>query len=162
VDWEAAIDKKVFDEQLQTGLFRGRPLDSTTLLLLQAAKERDQVTPYYGAGGSGGACMYSLRQTGAGYVVEAENVEIGDCVQFRDASGSVQVSVIADLQMVFRIDGQEFENLKRWIHWSDGEAFTSRYVYRFGRVSLGRLGYTVRIEDTLTDNELDVTDYDDW
>ncbi len=64
--------------------------------------------------------------------------------------------------MTFKIDEQEYKNLRRWEYWSDRDALTPRYIYRFGRVSLGRLGYTVKVEDTSSGNTTDVTNYEEW
>jgi hypothetical protein len=55
--WEHTVDKRVFEEQLETGLFRGRPLGSVTLEVMRAAKQAGTVVPYYGAGGSRGAAI---------------------------------------------------------------------------------------------------------
>lgn len=162
-NWESALDEQVFNKQLKTGIFRGRLLDSETLKIMQMAKDRGEVVPYYGVGGSRGACTYSLRMTDTGYTVKVENIEASESVEFSDSpSQQLEESNATEPRMVFKIDGQEYQNLRQWEYWSEQEATTSRYVYHFGRVSLERLGYTVKVEDTLTGNNIDVTDYEGW
>jgi hypothetical protein len=51
--------------------------------------------------------------------------------------------------------------LVAWENWVEEQAFTSRYVYQFGLVSMGA-GYTMRVEDTEMDSTMDVTDYASW
>jgi hypothetical protein len=122
-----------------------------------------------------------LQPTNEGYRVQVENAETGDAIVYHTLARSVRVKdalkrTLRTVRSLFpavsekaetphialKIDGQEYKNLIQWAYWSDKEAFTSRYVYRFGRVSLGRLGYTVKVEDTLTGKSIDLTDYADW
>ncbi len=84
-DWEFALDEEIFNEQLNTGLFRGRlPLDDDMLKVMRWAKEQGGIMPYYGAGGSRGACVYSLRVTDTGSVVKVEHTEAHASVEFED------------------------------------------------------------------------------
>ena len=161
-DWESALDEQVFNEQLSTGLFRGRPLDDDMLKVMQRAKEQGGIMPYYGAGGSRGVCVYSLRVTDAGNVIKVEHSEAGASVEFEDTISQPREPAVVTPIMMFKIDEQEYKNLRQWKYWADRDALTPRYIYRFGRVSLGRLGYTVKVEDTSTSNKIDVTDYEDW
>jgi hypothetical protein len=161
-DWEFAVDEQVFNEQLNTGLFRGRPLDNDDLKIMQMVKERGGIAPYYSAGGSRGTCVYSLRVTDAGNVLKVEHSEAGASVEFEDTLSRPREPEAVTPIMIFKIDEQEYKNLRRWKYWSDHDALTPRYIYRFGRVSLGRLGYMVKVEDTSTGNKIDVTNYKDW
>ncbi|MCA9976975.1 MAG: hypothetical protein KC413_14540, partial [Anaerolineales bacterium] len=58
--WELSVDKTVFEEQLSTGMFRGSDLDRDVLTIMRQAKEEGRILPYYGVGGSRGACIYSF------------------------------------------------------------------------------------------------------
>lgn len=162
LDWERSVNEKAFEEQLNTGLFRGQPLDEDHLQIMRLARERGYIMPYYGAGGSRGACSYSFRMTDAGYTIEVKNAETGDCVELKGTHEPADGPGPDEPSMEFKIDGQEYRNLQGWAYWSDKEALTTRYVYQFGRVSLGRLGYTVKVEDTTTGKMIDATDYEDW
>ncbi len=162
-DWESTLDEQIFDEQLSTGLFRGRlPLDDDMLKVMKMAKEQGGIMPYYGAGGSRGACVYSLRVTKTGGIVKVEHSEADVSIEFEDTLSRPKESEAVTPIMTFKIDEQEYKNLRRWKYWSGRDALTPRYIYQFGRVSLGRLGYTVKVEDTATGNKIDVTDYEDW
>jgi hypothetical protein len=159
-DWESALDKQVFNEQLKTGLFRGRPLDDDTLVMMRMVKEQGHIAPYYGVGGSRGSCAYTLKLMDTGnYGVRVENTFVGKSMEFHEDADEPNAPTP---RMLFKIDGQEYRNLCQWDCWIDKKALTSRYVYCFGRVSLGRLGYTVKVGDTVTQNEVDVTEYADW
>lgn len=162
LDWERGIDERVFEEQLSTGLFRGQPLDDDHLRVMHRAKEQGHIMPYYGAGGNRGACTYSFRETDTGCTIEVENAETGDSAELEDTYDSSDEFEADKPNMEFRIDGQEYQNLRGWAYWSDKEALTPRYIYRFGRVSLGRLGYTVKVEDTEANERIDATHYEDW
>lgn len=161
-DWERGIDARVFEEQLNTGLFRGQPFDDDYLQMMRLAKEQGYIMPYYGVGGSRGACSYSFRMAGTGYTINVKNEVTGDFIQLKDALDSTIGFEMDEPSRQFNIEGQEYSNLQGWEYWSDKEAFTPRYIYRFGSVSLGRLGYTIKIEDTIASKGIDVTCYEDW
>lgn len=180
LDWEFARDEMVFNEQLATGSFRGRfPVDDELLAILREIKAKGQIAPYYGAGGSRGACVYYLRRSNSGYEVRVENTTVKESAEFGDKSeefalenlpSRVQTWLALNLRLgqvvkpylVLSIDGKELQNLRKWEYWVESQASTARYIYEFGQVSLGRLGYTVSVEDTQTINRINVTDYGDW
>jgi hypothetical protein len=64
-------------------------------------------------------------------------------------------------EIIFRIVEKEYQNLVEWEHWVEEQAFGSRYVYRFGLVSMGS-GYAIKVEDTETGSTIDATEYEDW
>ena len=159
-DWECTLDAMVFDEQLTTGSFRGRyPVDDEMKVIMQAIKAKGQIAPYYGAGGGRGSCVYALQWTDKGYIVRVENTTVKESAEFADETDSV---LCPQPVLTFKIDGKELQNLRQWEHWVEQQASTSRYIYKFGQVAMGRLGYTVEVEDTQTGNMINATDYDDW
>jgi hypothetical protein len=162
IEWERRIDERVFQEQLSTGLFRGQPLDEQQLELMRAAQDRGHIMPYYGAGGSRGACTYSFRTTDGGYSIEVENAETGGSITLTDNDTSLNTSEVEEPSLIFRIDGAEHRSVRTWAQWSDADALAPRYIYRFSRVSLGRWGYTVRVANTETGGWIDATHYADW
>jgi hypothetical protein len=188
-DWEYVLDKLVFKEQLATGSFRGKcPVDESSLELMKQVEKEGGILPYYGVGGSRGVCEYYFSPTSDGFTVRVEHdvteeflninishEEIGGFVD-REALPKLKHSSIPylintklpeawsktpDNEIIFRIAGKEYQSLVEWENWVEAQAFSSRYVYRFGLVSLGP-GYTVKIEDTETGTTIDVSDYWSW
>jgi hypothetical protein len=152
----------VFNEQLTTGSFQGRyPIDDEIRPLMQAIKAQGRILPYYGAGGSRGSCECTLQRAGKNYTVRVENTTVKESAEFADKSicGLFQSPRPT---LILKIDGQELQNLRQWEHWVERQASTSRYIYKFGQVAMGHLGYTVKVEDTQTGHMIDVTDYADW
>ncbi len=60
------------------------------------------------------------------------------------------------------IDGNELRNLRSWAFWDDSLALTPKYIYEFGQVSLGRLGYAIKVTDTQTGERIDISNYANW
>lgn len=187
--WEYAVDKSVFEEQLSTGMFRGNGLDEDVLTIMRKAKEAGRVMPYYGAGGSRGACRYSfipkenqcqlqVKHSATETVLEIfASLEVvkkglfkGHISRFKfsplpyfiapeDLPDAWQIE--PDTQRYCPIMDDEYENLKKWEYWEETQALTGRYKYNFGAVSLGT-GFTIEVQDAVTGNLIDVTHYDDW
>lgn len=160
-DWERGLDEMVFNEQLTTGSFRGhyRVDDPATKAVMQDIKAQGKIAPYYGVGGGSGSCVYALQHLDKGYVARVENEAVKELAEFTDEPNSTPSSHPV---LTFKINGKELQNIRRWEHWVEPQASTSRYIYKFGQVTMGRLGYTVKVEDTQTGNVIDATDYDDW
>ncbi len=166
LDWEYAIDEMVFDEQLTTGSFRGRyPVDDELQAVMLVAKAEGRIMPYYGVGGSRGSCVYSLQLMGTRGIIKIKNETARESMELA-ADAEVRADCAAVVsegpQIVFKINGKELQNLRRWEYWCEDQASTSRYIYRFAQVALGRLGYTIKVEDTKTGNVIDVTAYEEW
>ncbi len=165
LDWKYILDKKVFDEQLNTGSFHGRcPVDEEMQTVMQLAKTKGHIMPYYGVGGSRGSCIYSLQWAVDSLIIEVKNETVEETIRIADHEVEVDSAnmISEEPQIVFRINGKELEVLRQWEYWREDHADTSRYIYRFGQVAMGRLGYTIKIEDTETGNKIDVTAYEDW
>lgn len=159
-DWERTLDEMVFNEQLITGSFRGRcPVDDEMRAMMQALKIKGHIAPYYGVSGGRGSCEYILQRTNNGYVVRVENTTAEESAEFTDEADS---NLPQNPVLILKIDGNELLNLRRWEHWVERQAATSRYIYKFGQVAMGRLGYTVKVEDTRTGSVIDATGYEDW
>lgn len=166
LDWEYAFDEMVFNEQLTTGSFRGHyPVDEEMQTMMLMAKAKGRIIPYYGAGGGRGAHVYILQWAEDRCTIRIENEVMRESVYFIADAGvkANSVTTISEKpQIVFKINGKELENLRQWEYWHEDQANTSRYIYRFGRVAMGRLGYTIKINDNDTGNTIDVTSYEDW
>lgn len=162
-EWQSALDELVFNEQLATGSFHGRYRVTGDLLrAMQLAKSKGRVMPYYGAGGSQGSCVYRLQRQEAGYTVHVENTTVHQKSDFYDElSQEAMTDPLPTPAFTFKIDGKELRNLRAWEQWDEAQASSARYIYEFGEVSLGRLGYTVKVTDMHTHEQIDATDYEE-
>lgn len=116
--------------------------------------------PYYGAGGSRGSCVYRLQRQATGYTVQVENTTVHQKSDFYDElSLEPLTDPVPTPAFMFKIDGKELRNLRAWEQWDETQASSARYIYEFGEVSLGRLGYTVKVIDMQTNEQIDTTDY---
>lgn len=138
-DWQAAMDKLVFDEQIKTGSFRGFPAvsDAWRLRIMETLKKLQKsgnTTPYYGA--SGGACSYLLQIIPPDCIVTVENVVVGERASFKEVVEILEVdeSVIAEKQRTafMAIPSKEYRTLQKWKNWSEKDEFTSRYILKIG------------------------------
>lgn len=189
-EWEFSMDEMVFKEQLATGSFRGRyAVDDSILQLMRQVEEQGKIMPYYGAGGSSGACIYKFKLNGSqchfqvqhSLTRETLNLE----VDIKEVDTGMQMVRKTEIQFSFlpyvtdeelehpwtgernptlvcQIAGVEYETLTQWKNWRDDQALTPRYIYEFGQVSMGATGLTVKVEDTETGERIDATDYDAW
>jgi hypothetical protein len=179
-DWEYSVDEMVFNEQLATGSFHGQfPIDDEIRAVMQLIKAKGQIMPYYGVGGSRGSCAYIIQRLNKGYLIHVENTTTKESTEFSRYTNDSQresllprfqtwlatnlrISEIAKPRFLLRINGKELQNLRAWSCWNESQALTARYVYEFGRVSLGRLGFTIKVTYEQSNEQIDVTDYGDW
>lgn len=159
--WEFALDEMVFNEQLTTGSFHGQfsIADDDILQMMKIAKTKGEIIPYYGVGGSRGSCVYRLQCSENMIVIGIENTTVKESFKFEDKLSQGEVT---QPYLIFSIDGKELKKLRSWAHWHETFATTPGYIYEFGQVGLGRLGYTIKVEDTQSGNGIDITDYADW
>ncbi|MBW4494655.1 MAG: hypothetical protein KME26_16520 [Oscillatoria princeps RMCB-10] len=189
--WEREVDTQVFEEQLATGYYRGRfPVDRSILELMKQAKKAGKILPYYGAGGSSGACIYCFQILDAGrcklkvwHSLAQEALELIRPLSRPEEQAEwareteIQYSFLPyvtdeelshpwtgkrNAQLICKIADREYQNLVAWPNWVGEEALTSRYIYKFGQVSIGPTGFSVKVEDLKTGTTIDVTDYDSW
>jgi hypothetical protein len=189
-DWEYSVDEMVFKEQLATGSYKGRySVEGFILEMMQQAEQQGKIMPYYGAGGSSGACAYKFRLKGSKCNLRVEHSLTGDALDLeadiKEANALLEMIREPEIQfsilpyvtdeeldkpwtgernptLVCKIAGQEYETLTQWKNWMNEQALTPRYIYQFAQVSLGATGFTVKVEDTETGEVIDATDYDDW
>ena len=180
VDWEISWDEMVFNAQLTTGSFHGRfPVDDEDILhVMRQFKEEGKISPYYGVGGNRGSCVYHLQVNESLCKIKVENTTVKDKIEFQDKLNAGQESFFARLKtwvalnlrlgkipepfFELKIDGNELRNLRSWAFWDDSMALTPKYIYEFGQVSLGRLGYAIKVTDTQTGERIDISDYANW
>jgi len=187
--WDYAINKAVFEEQLETGSYKGFIISPGIKFLMEKAKECGKIMPYYGVGGSSGACIYTFQIQDSQCSLKVENCVTKDVLNLlltieeanSDSSfvrhPEIQFSIAPYIfdeelthpwsggrnqQLVCKIAGKEYQNLVTWKNWREEQSLTSQYAYSFGQVSLGPTGLTVKVFDNQTEETIDITDYDDW
>lgn len=189
-EWERSLDEMVFNEQLQTGSFRGvLTIDGGIRKIMEKAQQEGKILPYYGAGGSSGACIYKFQMDGLQCHLQVKHTatqETLDLVQTIESTqtghnferkSEIQFSILPYVtdeelsppwtgerhqELVCKIAQKEYQNLINWSNWNEDLALTPRYCYHFGQVSLGATGFAVKVFDTGTHHLIDVTDYDSW
>jgi len=146
--------------------------------------------PYYGVGGSSGACSYHFhimlnecklsivhdeaKETTdflTPYTILTEPINSRDDRRFEFSPFPHLVneqlppgwSGQAPKTLICRrIVGREFEKLVKWKDWMEDLALTELYTYEFGEVSMGATGFVVKVHNMKTKNVIDITDYEDW
>lgn len=188
-DWEYSIDEKVFKEQLETGSYKGqyRVNEAMRPIIKEIYEKEGKILPYYGAGGSSGACVYSFHCNSSSCEMVIENTLTEDELQLnlsiteidqdpkKEREQRLKFSIaitnfdlpegwsgVPKNTLVCKIAGREYDNLAKWANWEPNQAFTGRYIYSFGQVSMGATGLTVKVKDTVTNEQVDVTDYENW
>jgi hypothetical protein len=59
----------------------------------------------------------------------------------------------------FMIAKDEYLYLKKWDLWNEDDKFTSRYSYTFSPTSIG---HVIKVRETLTKKQIDISNYDNW
>lgn len=161
-DWQAALDKMVFDEQMAVGNFRGRlSIDDTQRFLMVKLQEEGVIQPYYGATSSR-ACTYTLQVTPPTCIIGVEHTVVGEAASFEGKVTILQTEsseVARNHKEGFMIKEKEYQSLQKWRFWNETDEFTSRYIYTFLPSTVG-LG--INVTDTWTKEQFDISDYSDW
>jgi hypothetical protein len=161
-DWQATLNKMVFDEQIKTGSFHGRfPIDDNRRARMQGLLEKGVIQPYYGAT-SGNACVYTLQVSPPTCIVGAEHQVAEEKVTYEDSViiNEIDASTMDDdFKKGFVIEDQGYRTLQEWKNWNAQDEFTSRYIYKFLPSSMGLV---ITIIDTFTNDQIDISDYDNW
>ena len=161
-DWQVALDKMVFDEQMKTGSFHGRfPIGDTQQIRLQKMHEKGIIRPYYGAT-SVNACTYSLQVILPTCIVGVEHEVANERASFEDTVEILQVDasvIVRNQKKGFIVTEKEYLALQEWKNWNAKDEFTSRYIYKFSPSSIG---LAITVIDTQTKEQVDISDYGDW
>ncbi|MCL4299426.1 MAG: hypothetical protein KJ077_27065 [Anaerolineae bacterium] len=161
-NWQAALDKIVFDEQMRLGSFRGRfPIDDTLRSLMERLQEKGIIQPYYGTTDAR-ACIYTLQVTSPTCIIGVEHVVVGETASFEATVTVLQAEaseVAQNHKRGFMIKEKEYQSLQKWEFWNKDDEFTSRYIYTF---SPSTVGLGIRVTDTQTKEQIDISDYSDW
>ncbi len=162
LEWQANLDKMVFDEQIKTGSYHGRfPVRNGIRTHMKGLKEKGIVRPYYGAT-SAHACTYSLQITPPTCIIGVEHEAAEKKASFEDSAEILQIDASENTHNSnsgFIVGNQEYRTLQEWVNWNDKDEFTSRYIYKF---IPGSIGVAVRVIDTYTKDQIDISDYDNW
>jgi hypothetical protein len=187
--WSHSIDEKVFNEQLATGRFHNYELGQDILALMKRVKEQGGILPYYGVGGSSGACSYHFhfmlnecKLSIFHYGTDERTEFLTPYTKLTEASkpreerrfkfSPFPYLVKEELppawsgqspeSLTCGIAGREFDKLAKWQDWVEDLALTDLFTYEFGEVSLGTTGFAVKVHNMKTGNVIDITDYEDW
>lgn len=187
--WAYSIDEMVFNEQLATGRFGDWEVGPAMQALMRKVKEEGGILPYYGVGGSSGACTYQFHfrqsllrftvihtvtndvmEMDVPYSILSEPLEARTGRRFKFSPTPYLTneklpeawSGEPPEALICKIIGRELEKLTRWQCWVDKDALSERYIYEFGEVSMGETGFTVKVKDTKIGKKIDVSDYDNW
>ena len=179
-DWQRSMDEIVFNEQLKTGSFHGKfPMDDEDILsIMHQFKKEGKVLPYYGAGGGRGSCVYKIQVNNPSCNIAVKNTAVGVWTKFQEEPignsknfvlrSKIWIALNSRFRQILEpfftlmIDGKELQNLKNWEFWDEERALTPKFIYSFGQVSLGRLGYSIEVKNTENGEEIDINDYTDW
>jgi hypothetical protein len=161
-EWQANLDKIVFDEQIKTGSFHGQfPIDNNRRARMQELLEKGIIRPYYGAINAR-AFAYTLHIISPKCVIGVEHEVLNEKAFFEDTVSILQkdASVMNDdFRKEFVIEEQEYRTLQKWENWDERDEFTSRYIYMFFPTSIGLV---IKVTDTHTKDQIDISDYENW
>ena len=161
-DWELNLDKIVFDEQIKTGSFHGQfPVDDNRRIRMQGSRDKGFIHPYYGAI-NGRACAYTLQIIPPKCVIGVEHEVINEKIFFEDTVSILQTDasvMIRNKNNRFIVEEKEYRTLQKWENWNEKDEFTSRYIYKFFPTSIGLV---IKVTDTHTKDQIDISDYDNW
>jgi hypothetical protein len=187
--WSYSIDEKVFNEQLATGRFRNWELEQDMLALMNHVKQQGGILPYYGAGGSSGACSYHFHLMPNECKLSIVHHEANEKAEFLTPYTKSTEAIQPQEERRFKfspfphfveeklppawsgqppealsctIVGREFDSLSKWQEWVESLALTELYTYEFGEVSMGATGFAIKVHNLQTKNVIDITDYEDW
>lgn len=161
--WEYELDLKVFQEQIKTGKTKHGyiiPKNKLRYMKKQFAQrdiEKFPLIPCYGADGSYGACPKTFQVFNDIAIIKAVH-KYTDCVIQFDSEYKVN-PLISEPYSGYCIEGKELKNLRMWNEWSEKDALQEKFIYSFTAYSIGQ---SIVVKNTLTGNESNITDYDDW
>lgn len=149
-------------EQTSTGVYEGEsPVSDLALkMMTRVHQEQGVYLPYYGAISSSGL-LFEIQPFEKSCKVKAINTLSKDEFEFQEAPSDDSNQEPEKASRLFRIRGNELENLFAWENWSAEHFFMGRYIFSFGMVSLGN-GAVINVLDLVTETKIDITDYDRW
>ncbi len=147
-NWQKEVEERIAREQLETRVsYQGNELSRLDLDWIKENLAGGKPRPYYGA--VGGAYVYEFCPTSAGLSVKVENTESGDEINLTDYEASQE-------RVMFEIGGEDYQNL---VKWQQGIEDRGDYIYRFCPTAVGLI---IKVKNTETGDEIDLTEYDDW
>jgi hypothetical protein len=161
--WESDLDKMVLDEQITTGSFRGRfPIDDDQRSLLENMRKEGIIQPYYGAINPS-ACNYALQINPPICTIGIEHTTVEEKISFDENTTIILQAKASEVALNhkhgFMIKKKEYQSLQKWDLWNEDDEFTSRYIYTFSPTSVG---VGIKVTETLTKDQIDISDYSDW
>jgi len=161
-EWNLSLDKTVLDEQLKTGSFRGKfPIDDDEKLLLGKMKEDGIIQPYYGFMNAR-ACIYTFQILYKSCKIEINHTVMEQKIFIEEPVSIKRLKLLGALsnpKRGFMMKKQEYKTLSKWKFWNPIDEFTPRYIYTFSPTTIG---VGIKVFDNITNETIDITDYNDW
>jgi hypothetical protein len=158
--WRKRVDKEIFMEQYETGLYRGKMLlrgNEYHEKVMKWKFESGNYRPYYGAIGGGYTNM--VHPLGTQCLFRKTNGLSEESFEFKAITQDAPPENDYDDDMKFLIETVELESLRQWEFWIESECLSGRYQFEFTGVSLGR-GWIIQVLDLVTESKMDITNYD--
>lgn len=161
-NWRLDLDKMVVDEQIATGSFNGRfRIRDDQRSMMKDMQKEGVIQPYYGA--IGGACSYTLQIIPPLCTISVEFTEMEKKISFDENMTIILKAKASKITLnqnrKFMIEKDQYLSLKKWDLWNEDDQFTSRYSYKFSPTSIGDV---IKVTETLTKNQIDISNYDNW
>jgi hypothetical protein len=160
--WQEEINKKIYLEQTSTGCYKGKlPVSELVLkIMTKIYEEKGIYRPYYGADSASGL-LFGFHPFEKSCKMKAINTLSEDVFEVQEAVSEDSNQEPGNANRLFNIQGLELENLFAWENWVSEHFFKGRYIFSFGKVSMGN-GSVINVLDLVTDTKIDITDYDSW
>lgn len=160
--WQDEVNKKIWLEQVSTGSYKGKyPVSELVLkIMTKIHNEKGIYRPYYGADSASGL-LFDFQPFEKSCKMRALNTLSEDIFEAKEPTSDDFDQDTGQNNRIFRITGNEFENLLSWEYWLAEHFFKGRYILSFGKVSMGN-GSVITVLDLVTETKIDITDYDSW
>lgn len=157
-----SLDGFFWTESVKTGSFHGQfTVDDNRRIRMQESLGKGIIRPYYGAINAR-ACAYTLQIMPPKCVIGVEHEVINEKTFFEDTVSILQTDASLmndDFENGFDIEEQEYRTLQKWGNWNEKDEFKSRYTYMFFPTSIGLV---IKVTDTHTKDQIDISDYEIW
>ena len=161
-EWNLSLDKIVLEEQLRTGSFRGKfSIDDDLRRILSKMKDEGHIQPYYGMINAR-SYVYTLQISKKTCKVEVVHTVMEKKISLEDSVSIIRfnpLGILSNHIHGFMLKKQEYQTLLNWNFWNPKDEFSSRYSYTFSPTTVG-MG--TKILDSISNEEIDITDYNDW
>lgn len=142
--WMDSVDKKYAEKQRNSDEHPNKPFADDVIK-----------KPHYGA--VGGAYEFYFQQAGTTASLKIKNSVTGDSIKFISEKQPSQPKKKED--RCFSIGRSLLQRLKKWEINDKDKTDENNYVYKFCPTTIGDI---IKIRNSKTKREIDLTDYDEW